>query len=368
MRVREGSVEVEAPDQPEQGKGESVFFNSTMELNRDVTIATLRAFRERRPRCRTYLDATAATGIRGVRAAADDWAVTMADYDPEAVELCEENLARNDLSGQVVHENANVLMHDRRFDVIDIDPFGTPIPFADASFVSARKLVCVTATDTAPLCGAHFESGVRKYSAVPRNTDYHSEMGLRILLSALVRTAARYDVGARPILSHVTRHYVRTYLEVEPSATEANHAIDELGYVHHCQDCLHREYEDGLISHPPELCPLCESNRVVTAGPYWLGPAHDSEFVAAVRKNVSDEMGEAKAARKLLATIEGELHEPTHFDQHKLYKQWTEPAIGMDDFLGMVRAAGFPAARAHYGGTTFKTPANVEQIRDAVLE
>jgi tRNA (guanine26-N2/guanine27-N2)-dimethyltransferase len=367
MVVHEGAVEIEAPDQPEAGKGESVFFNPAMELNRDVTVATLRAFRERQPRAHSYLDATAATGIRGVRAAADGWNVTLCDRDPEAVELCEANLARNGLSGEVLHRNANALMHERWFDVVDIDPFGTPIPFADAAFNSARHLVCVTATDTAPLCGAHFQSGVRKYSAVPRNTDYHAEMGLRTLLSAMVRTAARYDVGARPILSHVTRHYVRTYLELERSATDANRAIDELGYVHHCQDCLHRTHERGLIADPPETCPLCGSNRAVTAGPLYLGPAHDSEFVATVREHVTDDVGEAKAARKLLETIEGELHEPTHFDQHKLYKGWGEPAIGMDEFLDAIRDAGFAASRSHYGGTTFKTPANVAEIRDAIV-
>ena len=367
MVVHEGSVEIEAPDQPEQGKGESVFFNPAMELNRDVTVATLRAAEDRYSRAESYLDATAATGIRGVRAAAEGWEATLCDSDPRAVELCEENLARNDLSGEAVHRNANALMHEEWYDVIDIDPFGTPIPFADAAFNSARKLVCVTATDTAPLCGAHFQSGVRKYSAVARNTDYHAEMGLRILLSALVRTAARYDVGATPILSHVTRHYVRTYLELDRSATDANRATDELGFLYHCQDCLHREHEWGLIAHPPETCPLCESNRVVTAGPVWLGPAHDAEFVAAIHEHVSEDMGEAKAARKMLGTLEGELHEPTHYDQHKLYKQWSEPAIGMDDFLGQLRDAGFEAARAHYGGTTFKSPANVEEIRESVL-
>ncbi|WP_214676014.1 hypothetical protein, partial [Escherichia coli] len=32
------------------------------------------------------------------------------------------------------------------WDVVDIDPFGTPIPFADAALSNTRDLVCVTAT------------------------------------------------------------------------------------------------------------------------------------------------------------------------------------------------------------------------------
>jgi len=367
MRVEEGgvSVEVEAESGGGEGAAEGVFFNPGQELNRDITIAALRAYGEREPRADSYFDATAASGIRGIRAANDGWDVTLADLDPDAVELARENLARNDLEGDVVRQDANAVLHDHDtyFDVVDVDPFGTPIPFADAAFANARDLVCITATDTAPLCGAHFESGVRKYSTVPRNTEYHAEMGLRVLLSALARTAARYDVGVQPILSHVSDHYVRTYLELDHRATDANAAIDELGFVHHCEACLHRETERGLIPNPPKSCSHC-GEGVQTAGPIWLGPAHDADFVRDVRAEITDGMGSAKRARKLLDTIAGEVHEPTHYDQHKLYKRWSEPAVGMDDFLDAVRDAGFAASRAHYGGTTFKTDASIAELRE----
>ncbi|GAA0282207.1 tRNA (guanine(26)-N(2))-dimethyltransferase [Halobacterium noricense] len=372
MLVEEGGVTVEVPGEAGggEGVGEGVFFNPTQELNRDLTVAALSAYREREPRAGTYLDAMAASGIRGVRAANNDWKTTLADLDPDSVELSRANLARNDLDGEVVQRNVNSLLHEdgQFFDVVDLDPFGTPIPFADAAFANARNLVCVTATDTAPLCGAHFESGVRKYSAVPRNTEYHAEMGLRVLLSALARTAARYDVGVTPIFSHVSDHYVRTYLDLSHTATEANEAIDELGYVYHCQECLHREYEYGLIADSPETCPRCGGRQVLPAGPLWLGPAHDREFVAGVREHVTDYMGTAKRARKLLDTIAGELHEPTHFDQHRLYKQWSEPAVGMDEFLDELREAGLAASRTQYGGTTFKTDGTLADVEAAVRE
>ena len=365
MHVREGAVEVEVPEQGDEGIGDEVFFNPVQELNRDLTVATLRAYREREDRAETYLDAMAASGVRGARAAADGWDATLADVDPDAVELCRRNLERNDLDAEVVHRDANALMHESVYDVVDIDPFGTPIPFVDAAFANTRDLVCVTATDTAPLCGAHFHSGVRKYSAIPRNTDFHTEMGVRILLSALARTAARYDAGVTPILTHATNHYVRTYLELDHSATDANAAVDELGHVYHCEDCLYREHDFGLIADPLDTCPECGGERLLTAGPLWLGPAHDADFVTAVREELDDEMGTVTRAERLLDALEGELHEPTHYDQHRLCKEWTRSASTMDEFLGQLRDAGFEASRAHYGGTTFKTPATVTEIREA---
>jgi tRNA (guanine26-N2/guanine27-N2)-dimethyltransferase len=367
MRVSEGQVTVTVPEQPDAGKGADVFFNPVQELNRDLTVATLRAYRERTPRVESYLDATAASGIRGVRAAADGWDASLCDIDDDAAALCRENLAENDLDGEVHRENANVRMHSEAYDVVDLDPFGTPIPFADAAIQGTKHLLCVTATDTAPLCGAHFESGVRSYGAVPRNTEFHAEMGLRVLLSAMVRTAARYDIAARPILSHATSHYVRTYLEFDHGAKVANDCIGELGYVHHCQQCLWRSHENGLIADPPEECPNC-GQHLQTAGPIWLGRTCDPDFADAVGDHLTEDMGTAGKADALLSTLAGELDTPTHYDQHRLCKRWGRGAEAMDEFIEKLRAAGFGASTTHYGGTTFKTDADVVEIREATTE
>ncbi|MFB6137692.1 MAG: tRNA (guanine(26)-N(2))-dimethyltransferase [Halobacteriaceae archaeon] len=375
MQVAEGDVTVTVPEQPEAGVGDAVFFNPDMELNRDLTVATLAAFRERRrggekPAPATYLDAMAASGIRGVRAAAAGWDVTMADVDEDAIALCRENLGANDLDAEVVHRDANALLYERgargaAFDVVDLDPFGTPMPFADAAFATTRDLVCVTATDTAPLCGAHFESGVRSYGAVPVTTEYHAEVGLRVLLSALARAAARHDVGVTPLLSHVSDHYVRTYLALDRTATAADETLRSLGFVHHCDGCLHRDHEYGLLSHPPATCPNCGAESVETAGPLYLDQPHDPSFVEAVRTRVGTGMGTATRADRLLARIRGELGLPTHYDQHELTERWGEPATPIEEFVAALRAAGHDAARTHYGGTTFETTASVAEIRAA---
>jgi tRNA (guanine26-N2/guanine27-N2)-dimethyltransferase len=366
MHVREGQVEIAVPEQAE-GAGEEVFYNPEQELNRDITVATLRAYREREPRAETYLDAMTASGIRGVRAAADGWSVTCADTDPDAVALCRENLARNNQDAEVLCRDVNPLLHETFFDVVDLDPFGTPVPFVDAAFQGTRNLLCVTATDTAPLCGAHFEPGVRRYSAVPRNTEYHAEMGVRVLLSALVRTGARYDVAPRPLLTHATKHYVRTYLELDRGAGEANEAVDELGHIHHCEHCLWRTTERGLLADAPESCPNC-GHGIQTAGPVWLGRTCDPAFVARVGASIDDSFGTAERSRTLLATLASELPRPTHYDQHRLCKRWGRSADAMDAFLGRLADAGHSVSRTHYGGTTFKTDADVSTIREATTQ
>jgi len=372
MRVMEGGVEIEVPGEQTAGVEESVFYNPRQELNRDLTIAALRAFADREPRARRYLDAMTASGIRGLRAAVDGWDVTCCDLEPDAIDLAEANLERAGfelgVDAEVVHRNVNALMHDAVFDVIDLDPYGTPMPFADAAFARCRHLVCVTATDTAPLCGAHQQSGMRSYGSVPQNTEYHPEMGVRTLLSGLARSAARFDVGVTPLVTHATSHYVRTFLELERKRTAADGTLEHLGFLAHCEDCLFRTTSPGMTPStglPVETCPHCAGTRLLVAGPLWLGPINDPAFVADVHSRLPDSFGTAKQGRKLLATLEDELHEPTHYDQHKLCKKWGLSANAMADFLGDLEAAGYQTSPAHYSGTAFKTDANVSEIRAA---
>ncbi len=366
MNVREGTVELAVPEQTEGSAG-GVFYNPVQELNRDLTVAVLRAYREREPRAQTYLDAMAASGIRGVRAASEGWDVTCCDLDTDAVELCRENVERNNLDADIVSRDVNALLHETYFDIVDLDPFGTPVPFVDAAFRGTRNLLCVTATDTAPLCGAHFESGVRSYSAVPRNTEYHAEMGVRILLSALVRTGVRYDIAPRPLLTHATNHYVRTYLELDRGATVANEILEQLGHLYHCEHCLYRDSDAGLIADPPDSCPNC-GYSIQTAGPVWVDATCEPAFVESVRDSLSDDLGTAETADDLLVQLAAELAVPTHYDQHKLCKRWGRPAPKMETFLDHLRDAGYDVSRTHYGGTTFKTTAGVEEIRVATGE
>ncbi len=364
--VREGAIELRIPDG--DGTDASVFYNSEQELNRDITIGVLRALRERNPENTSYLDAMTATGIRGLRAAMNDWDVTCVDVNPTAIGVCRENFRRNNITGRIRRRNANIELYNHGYDVVDIDPFGTPIPFLDSAFNGVRNLLCVTATDTAPLCGAHFDSGVRRYAAVPINTEYHAEVGVRVLLGAIARTAARYDVSVTPVLTHATRHYVRAYLSLDRGAATANKMIRSLGWIHHCWDCLWRATETGFFPELPETCPNCTGSDISTGGPVWLTAIHDSSFVNRITTHLSDEMETLDKAQQLLRTIQQELDQPTHYDHHRLCKQWSRTAIAMEDVIDRLHEQGYSASRTHYGGTTFKSTASVSEIREATAE
>jgi len=362
--ISEGGIEATVPSVSVSGRTKDVFFNPNMELNRDITMAVLRAYRTEG--IDTYLDANAATGIRGVRAASEGWEVTLVDIDEDAAKLCKSNLTKNGLSGEVYQKDVNIILRMNRYDVVDIDPFGSPISFLDSAFRGARRLICVTATDTAPLCGAHFQAGVRRYNAIPRKTEYHAEVGIRVLLSSMARMAAQYDVGINPILCHATRHYYRVYVEIERRVSKANESLEKLGYLHHCTSCLHRDTQEGLIAFPPSVCPSCKSAKIITSGPIWLGNTTSKSFVNKVKGHITEDMGMANRAQKIFSRLLEELDVPMHYDQHKLCRLWKLPASSMEMFVKQLSDAGFQASRTHYGGTTLKTNATVSEIYEII--
>ncbi|MDY6774808.1 MAG: tRNA (guanine(10)-N(2))-dimethyltransferase [Halobacteria archaeon] len=359
-KVTEGEVTVRTTD--------DVFYNPDMEMNRDITVAVLNAVSgEDDPGETTYADAMTATGIRGVRAAVEAGVdVTMNDRSPDAVDLARSNLEENDADGDVVRSDSNVFMWSKTADVVDVDPFGSPVVFADSAFNSAQSVACFTATDTAPLCGAH-SSDRRRYSAVPLNTEYHPEMGLRVLIGALVRTAARHDVAAEPVLSHVSDHYVRTYMSLDTGGKVANASLEGLGYISHCFDCYYRTSSHGMIFDGERDCPNCGSEMRV-AGPLWIDSVRDPEFVDEVRDEIERYMGTYKRARKVLRLVRDEIETPTHYDHHKLSKKWGVTPYKIDESVEMIREAGFEASRAHYSGTAIKTDADVDELEEFVGE
>ncbi len=338
---------------------EGVFYNPRMRMNRDISIAVCRALK-----LSDYLDGLSASGARGLRVSREAHVekVTMNDVNPVACERIKENIARNNLTGcEAACCNANALMSQRHFQAVDLDPFGSPSPFISAGARSALSYLFVTATDTAPLCGAHLKSGIRKYMAVPLKTDYHREMGARILLGLASRELARLDKAMVPILTHATEHYVRTYLSVKHGAKLADKCLEEIGYIEHCWSCgsfVSAERPGGGD------CVTC-GEKTEVAGPLWLGKIQDPEFIGSAIKELDDENIRAK---KLLELCRQEIDCPMYYDHHRICKKLGAAPEKVDRVIEKLRESGWKASRTHFTGVGIKTDAGVREIEELLKE
>ena len=371
------SVPVPPPDANFPPSAAPVFYNPEMELNRDINVAATAAFVERllsrkdiqREEIR-YVDAFSASGIRGLRIAGEVGIhATMNDWSPEAFELIKENIKINGLEekAQATRKNANVLLHEQKFHIVDVDPFGSPAPYLDAAATSAQSMLSVTATDTAPLCGAHLNSGIRKYAAVPLNTEYHSEMGLRVLLGACARELAKHEKGMQPLLSHVTRHYVRGYLEVLHGTKTVDRTLKSVGFSIHCPKCGFRGSVYGLAVHIDRGCPACGALTKI-AGPLWLGPFKEPEFCNEVISELeAHPLNTKDKAKKIITFCRDELDIPMFYDQHVICKELGVSATGIEILVEALKASGFEGSRTHFSGTSFRTDAPIAEIKKIIL-
>ncbi len=353
LRV-EGSTKLMVPVRATK----SVFYNPRMELCRDIDIAAIAALSQRM----VYLDALAGIGVRGIRVANEiGLPVVLNERSKEAYEVIKRNMELNGIEAELFNEDANILMRRRRYDIVDIDPFGSPVPFLDSVAQSANRLVLVTATDTAPLCGAH-TSGLRRYAAMALNTEYHKEMATRILLGRLVRDMCRYDKAIQPLLSYSKSHFVRVIARLDRGAMRADECMQRLGFIVHCFSCGNRFAVHELLGRD-ERCDIC-GGRLKAAGPLYLAPMKDDDFCAEVYHELNvRELGRKREALKLIGACMDELDMPYYYEYHNICRALRISPPPVQYLIDALRASGYKASRTHFSDTGFKTDASIEEIK-----
>jgi tRNA (guanine26-N2/guanine27-N2)-dimethyltransferase len=162
-------------------------------------------------------------------------------------------------------EDARILMHRESFQWIDIDPFGSPIPFIDSAMQSLPRvgMLEVTATDTAALCGSAQDAGKRRYGSVGLNDAYRHDDAIRILLATIAKAAARHDRIIEPILSLFDGHHLRVSVRVLKSRKKASKVGETIGW-------RHRDAAATLSLEKVEPC----------SGPLWIGPLCDAKIAS----------------------------------------------------------------------------------------
>ncbi|MCS4541048.1 MAG: tRNA (guanine(10)-N(2))-dimethyltransferase, partial [Euryarchaeota archaeon] len=385
-KIKEGITELIVPnaDKYVKAPGEyipaklPVFYNRIMELNRDISIGVIQALQREMNKELYICDLLAATGARGVRIVKEIsgiFRVVINDMNPVAIELIKENVKFNQIETkvEVSQKDAAFLMLEhskrgvRKFDYIDIDPFGTPVPFVDHAIFGLFHfggMLGVTATDTAPLCGVYPKACFRKYGSIPLRTEYCHEIGVRILAGYLARTAAKLEVGLKIRLVHSTDHYFRVYAIVERGAQLAEKTIEQLGYIVHCFKCGYRELTSKLTQILPNRCPNCNED-LNFAGPLWVGQLFDKSFCEKVLSEITGrELGQKKKAIKIFCQILEEAEAPpTYYDLHKLCQELKISPPKLEIIIQKLKERGYKVTITHFKENCIRTNANSKELK-----
>ncbi len=382
--VREGKVQVVAPklaafvtEPSDYAPSKApVFYNPVMEFNRDVTVLAFQAYQRTVNRDITICEPLTGTGIRGVRFATEIHGVkkvVASDINQRSAKLAAHNIALNGLQEKVTvkHRDANRLLSDhgapkKRFDIIDIDPFGTPVPYLDSAVRALRNkgLLAATATDMAPLCGVHSKACLRKYGGKPLRTEYCQELAVRLLAGCIATLAAKHDVGIRVVFSHCSEHYIRVYIEIGYGAQKADESVKNFGYILHCFSCLHRETAEKPFAKTLEKCPECGA-PMEYAGPLWLGKIFDQQFCELMQKeNVHTAFKNNAKIAKLLSLAKDEADAPvTYHVLDRVSQKLGLPVPSVTAFFQALRNSGYQAVPTHFNSRGVRTNASALAVQ-----
>jgi tRNA (guanine26-N2/guanine27-N2)-dimethyltransferase len=195
------------------GKAKGVFYNPAMRLSRDLHVAFAKQF----DFSGIMLDGLAASGIRGIRLNLEAGVnVEFCDCSWMATETIAENLEMNGIKSKIYNERVEDLLQDRKYDWIDIDPFGTPAPYLEAALKGLNDggILGVAATDTAVLCGAKPSICKKRYGSVSMRRVAAKEVGVRILLSKIHNIASEIGKGIEPLLCYSEGHHLRVFVRL----------------------------------------------------------------------------------------------------------------------------------------------------------
>ncbi len=266
MIIREGDIKFYAGSEnigPGPGRRSAGFYNTSQELNRNITECFLSSIKPS-----NVLDGFGGTGVRGIRIQKElGIDVTIAEPNPKSMEIIRDNCRMNEVQPDLFEGRFEAAVTQDLYDYMDIDPYGTPIPFIfpALSYVRNHGYIGITATDLTGLTGSAPQKTLRRYQASIQCDSFKHEMGIRLLISTIIRYAASVDIAAYPVMSLWHSHYYRVFFRVDHGSSRADQLMERIGIID--------KYTDLTGSAP---------NNV--EGPVWRGNLQDSKIMDGIRK------------------------------------------------------------------------------------
>lgn len=331
-----------------------MFYNPAMALSRDLHVAVVAEVGRRLGRPLTLWDALAATGVRGLRATVETGMVERllgTDAHPEAVRVMAHNFAASAPHQTTARlGEARDLPPEGPFDLVDLDPYGTPRPFFETALSALRPggVLGITATDLMVLAGPERATCERRYGGRPLRNYLCREAGLRILLACLAREAARRGRHMHPLVSYVRDHHARVYVRLDPAQGEDVLPVGAVPF-------------DGYLGPP--------LRRGAKGGPLWLGPLHDPSFLSALRP--PSEPARPGEFAPWLELLRGEARSDAlfYYESGEVGKSLglaEQPSLST--ILQGLEASGWPSSRTAFDPSAWRTRAPWEEVARVVRQ
>ena len=312
--IKEGEAIIEIPKETVEHITEKneVFYNPKMRINRDLTVLFLRVFSKEKKYPLRVAEPLAASGIRSIRILKEVpriEKVFINDLSERAVKYIKRNIDINKIPSEkyeIFNEEASIFLLEKKFfDYIDIDPFGSPVDFLDATAksLSFGGTAGFTATDTAPLSATYPQTCLRRYFSKPLECEFYHEVGIRILINKIAQFFFQYDRPIEVLFSYSYLHHFRVFIKSGRGAKKANTILEKnIGFLLYCHKCLYRETIPVVKLREINLtCPVC-GHKLNWAGPLWIGNLWSKEYLEGMLEE-SEKISISEETKKLLKII-----------------------------------------------------------------
>jgi tRNA (guanine26-N2/guanine27-N2)-dimethyltransferase len=222
------------------------------------------------------------------------------------------------------------------------------------------------------------------------NAEYSHEVALRLVLNSIAQAAARYGRYITPLISLSIDFYVRLFIRVDTRPVEVKRLASQTGVVYACNFCqtpveqpfgrinerqgskgnINLVYRSAANQAGPGTCTQCGSPQHL-AGPMWLGPIQDSEFIQRVITNIDADKefyGTWPRMHGMLSLAKEEIANPFYFTCNKIagFAHATPPPTKV--MMSALLNAGYKVSRSHAVSGSIKTDASRDFVFDVLRE
>lgn len=331
-----------------------VFYNPDMKLNRDISLLVIKSFFNKKI---IFCDPMCASGIRELRfqKVIPEMFLEMivGDISKTALLNTKKNFKFNKLKTfniKFLNQDAINTISTKYFHFIEIDPFGSPVPYLDIALqrIKHDSILSVTATDTAALCGTYPKTTFRKYNIKVEKLPSYEEIGLRNLIAFCQIQASKYSLYLKPLISYSSKHYYKVFFQTIDSKEFALNSVLDLKYINYdkkTQEIILKEYQDEK-----------------SIGKTYVKELNDKDFIEKLKKNLFL-LEKKNEAEKLLNKLFEELDVVGSYNIHLLQKEYNlKNQKSFDFIISELEKETFLASKCHNNKFSIKTNAPLEII------
>uniref|UniRef100_A0A146LPU8 TRMT1-like protein n=2 Tax=Lygus hesperus TaxID=30085 RepID=A0A146LPU8_LYGHE len=387
--VQENGVEFLANESSVCQRKSAIYYNKEYAFNRSLVVAILEEYvKSGLSKCMPVrcLDLLGGPGVNGLL-----WRKRLAELVEVIVnaqgseEIVKENFNRNELQGTVYAKDPCVILHERGYNFVYIDCTIEASIYFDAVFrnVARNGVVIITTKDDSSLHGGTYDVALRRYGGRIVRTHYANELGIRLFLASLARSAARYSKAIKVLCCTVYKSSFTVAVMAQKGPENANKCLGLLRNLKHCMVCEERKFYPPNEGFPTDgknvrLNCKCASDApgetALELGPLWSGNIFDSEFLeSTINNNRSDDckvnftltcmLEEARCPSKVDSEVGGKRLKldfssmpPFYYNLHKHHPEIAHVAK-LSKVVDRLQLLGYRASKTHFDPLAVRTNA-----------